>query len=219
VLDKVGVKWPHCLQVAGENGCAQLKIEEGERIFLGSNAGGIRKTTSMDFIFQHEQYLREFDLIHSGCYSYMETHLPQLRELNIPVSFDFSDDFVLEQALPLCRYVDFAFFSCADYSLAQTREIVQQAQASGSRIVCATRGDEGAILFDGQDWYQQAPDYVTPVDTMGAGDAFITAFICHFLAQPTGNKREAITNSLQKAAAFSAQICLKEGAFGYGTHY
>ncbi|MED6027846.1 hypothetical protein, partial [Serratia marcescens] len=22
-----------------------------------------------------------------------------------------------------------------------------------------------------------------------------------------------------KAAAFSAQICLKEGAFGYGTHY
>ncbi|MEH2762030.1 hypothetical protein QE243_02985, partial [Klebsiella pneumoniae] len=36
---------------------------------------------------------------------------------------------------------------------------------------------------------------------------------------PTGNKREAITNSLQKAAAFSAQICLKEGAFGYGTHY
>lgn len=219
VLDKVGVKWPHCLQVAGENGCAQLKIEEGERIFLGSNAGGIRKTTSMDFIFQHEQYLREFDLIHSGCYSYMETQLPQLRKLNIPVSFDFSDDFVLEQALPLCRYVDFAFFSCADYSLAQTREIVQQAQASGSRIVCATRGDEGAILFDGQDWYQQAPDYVTPIDTMGAGDAFITAFVCHFLAQPTGNKREAITNSLQKAAAFSAQICLKEGAFGYGTHY
>ncbi|SQC39715.1 kinase, PfkB family [Klebsiella pneumoniae] len=150
VLDKVGVKWPHCLQVAGENGCAQLKIEEGERIFLGSNAGGIRKTTSMDFIFQHEQYLREFDLIHSGCYSYMETHLPQLRELNIPVSFDFSDDFVLEQALPLCRYVDFAFFSCADYSLAQTREIVQQAQASGSRIVCATRGDEGAILLTGR---------------------------------------------------------------------
>lgn len=96
---------------------------------------------------------------------------------------------------------------------------MQQAQARGSHIVCATRGDEGAILFDGQDWYQQAPDYVTPVDTMGAGDAFITAFICHFLAQPTGNKREAITNSLQKAAAFSAQICLKEGAFGYGTHY
>ena len=39
VLDKVGVKWPHCLQVAGENGCAQLKIEEGERIFLGSTPG------------------------------------------------------------------------------------------------------------------------------------------------------------------------------------
>ncbi len=121
----------------------------------------------MDFIFQHEQYLREFDLIHSGCYSYMETHLPQLRELNIPVSFDF------QMTLYWSRRCRCAVTSTSPSSHApttapaQTREIVQQAQASGSRIVCATRGDEGAILFDGQDWYQQAPDYVTPVDTMG----------------------------------------------------
>ncbi|EAY9564092.1 ribokinase [Salmonella enterica] len=219
VLDDIGVKWPHCLQVPGENGCAQLKIDAGERIFLGSNAGGIRKTTSMDFIFQHEHYLRGFDLIHSGCYSYIDAQLPALRQLNIPLSYDFSDDFVLEEALPLCRYVDFVFFSCADYSLSQTREIVQRAHASGSRMVCATRGDEGAILFDGQAWYQQAPDYVTPVDTMGAGDAFITAFVCHYLSRQGRDSRNAISDSLQQAAAFSAQICLKEGAFGYGARY
>ncbi len=51
VLDKVGVKWPHCLQVAGENGCAQLKIEEGERIFLGSNAGGYSQDNFDGFYF------------------------------------------------------------------------------------------------------------------------------------------------------------------------
>lgn len=219
VLDELGVKHPHCLYVAGENGCAQLKIEQGERIFLGSNAGGIRKTTSMDFIFNHTDYLREFSLIHSGCYSYMEAQLPTLQQLGIPVSYDFSDDFVLEEALPFCRYVDFAFFSCADYSLEQTRDIIQQAHQSGSRIVCATRGSEGAILFDGKQWYQQAPEYVAPVDTMGAGDAFITAFLCHYLAQQNVADEEAIPASLKQAALFSAKICLKEGAFGYGVRY
>ena len=219
VLDELGVRHPHCLYVSGENGCAQLKIEDGERIFLGSNAGGIRKTTSMDFIFHHTDYLREYSLIHSGCYSYMEEQLPALQQLGVPVSYDFSDDFVLEEALPLCQYVDFAFFSCADYSLEQTRDIIQQAHDSGSRIVCVTRGSEGAILFDGKQWYQQAPEYVTPVDTMGAGDAFITAFLCHYLAQTNIPDEEAIPASLKQAALFSAKICLKEGAFGYGVRY
>ncbi|MCP6669825.1 ribokinase, partial [Klebsiella pneumoniae] len=76
-----------------------------------------------------------------------ETHLPQLRALNIPVPFDFSDDFVLEPALPLCSYVDFAFFSCADYSASQTCEIVQQPQATRSRIIFETRRAEVATLF------------------------------------------------------------------------
>lgn len=219
VLDELGVKHPHCLQVAGENGCAQLKIEQGERIFLGSNAGGIRQTTSMDFIFEYKDYLNEFALIHSGCYSYLEDQLPVLHQLGIPLSYDFSDDFVLEQALPLCRYVDFAFFSCAEYSLEQTREIIQQASEAGSRMVCATRGSEGALLYDGNQWYRQRPQYVTPIDTMGAGDAFITAFVCHYLATEHRDTEEALTHSLQYAADFSAQICLKEGAFGYGIRY
>lgn len=54
VLDKVGVKWLYCLQVVGENGCVQLKIEEGEWIFFGLNVGGICKIILMDFIFQYE---------------------------------------------------------------------------------------------------------------------------------------------------------------------
>ena len=32
-----------CKQLSGENGCAKVKIENGERIFLSSNEGGIRK--------------------------------------------------------------------------------------------------------------------------------------------------------------------------------
>lgn len=39
VLDKVGVKWPHCLQVAGENGCAQRKSKRENGYFLVRTPG------------------------------------------------------------------------------------------------------------------------------------------------------------------------------------
>lgn len=143
-------------KVAGANGFARLKNENGERVFLDSNAGGIRKTTSMAFIYDDLPYLREFDLIHTGSYSYIDAQLPRLRELGIPLSYDFSDDFELEQALSRCGYLDFAFFSCADYTPEQTRAIVTAASARGCRWVAATRGAEEALLFDGRRWFSHA---------------------------------------------------------------
>ncbi len=171
----------------------------------------------MDFIFQHEQYLREFDLIHSGCYSYMETHLPQLRELNIPVSFDFQMTLYWSRRCR-CAVTSTSPSSHAPTTAAQTREMCNKRRPAEVALSARRVEMKARFLFDGQDWYQQAPDYVTPVDTMGAGDAFITAFICHFLAQPTGNKREAITRAC-KSSSFLGTNLPERRAFGYGTHY
>lgn len=38
-LAKFGIDTRHCRQVAGENGYARLTVEQGERVFLGSNLG------------------------------------------------------------------------------------------------------------------------------------------------------------------------------------
>jgi len=223
VLDRLDIDRSRCRVVDGDNGCARLKIEQGERVFLGSNEGGIRKTAPMAFIFDDLPYLKAFDLIHTGSYSYIDEQLPALRQLGIQLSYDFSDDFVLESALQLCGFLDFAFFSCADYPLEQTRAIILAASERGCRYVAATRGSEGALLYDGQRWYQQPPHYVMPVDTLGAGDSFITAFLVNFVERAHFDKHAAPENiiqfSLEQAAAFSAQTCLIEGAFGYGTRY
>ena len=48
-LAKFGIDIRHCRQVAGENGYARLTIEQGERVFLGSNLGGVRQTESIYF--------------------------------------------------------------------------------------------------------------------------------------------------------------------------
>lgn len=203
----------HCRSVAGENGYASLTIEQGERIFLGSNAGGVSQTTPMDFVLDDAGWLTAFAVLHTSAYSYCDRLLPILATLPGKVSYDFSDDFDTAQALTLCPQLDYAFFSCADRPIEETRQLLQDAHRQGCPLAIATLGARGALLFDGSQWLSQAPHTIEPVDTLGAGDAFITAFL---LAHAAG---ESLQPSLQQAAAFAARICLVEGAFGAGMRY
>ena len=42
-LDEIGVEHGHCRQYEGENGCARVTLVDGDRVFLGSNRGGVLK--------------------------------------------------------------------------------------------------------------------------------------------------------------------------------
>ena len=42
-LAALGIETFKCKQYPGENGCPRVTVIDGERVFLGSNAGGIRK--------------------------------------------------------------------------------------------------------------------------------------------------------------------------------
>ena len=58
-----------------------------------------------------------------------------------------------------------------------------------------------------------------PVDTMGAGDAYISAFLMNYLAAEADEPDvdgDKITISLQKAAQFAATVIVKDGALGVG---
>lgn len=37
-----------------------------------------------------------------------------------------------------------------------------------------------SLLFSGADYLEWQPVYIEPVDTLGAGDAFLTGFAFHF---------------------------------------
>ncbi|MEA9391865.1 PfkB family carbohydrate kinase [Acerihabitans sp. TG2] len=237
-LQRLGVDASRCRQVSGENGCASLTIEQGERRFLGSNQGGVSRFTSMDFVLDDLDYLRSFALIHTGSYGYLDAQLPALYRLGLPLSYDFSDDFLLATALALCPYLDFAFFSCAEQTPERSRDILSQAVAAGAGCAVATRGAQPALLYDGRHWYEQRPRQVVPVDTLGAGDAFITAFLLGYFdlstqviamaedrLQPMSISNTAapdadrIVASLAMAADFAADICLQDGSFGCGERY
>jgi fructoselysine 6-kinase len=213
--DELGIDTSHCITADGPNGRAELKLEDGERIFLGSNEGGIAKSVPMDFVFDDPDFLESFDLIHTSAYSYIDPYLERFGSLDCPLSYDFSDDFGAAAALALCRHVDIGFFSCAEFEESETTGLLEAAVARGAGLAAATRGAGDAIVYDGQHWFRQAPVTVEPVDTLGAGDAFIAAFLVNYV---TGGE-SGLEQALERAAAFAARICQVEGAFGHGLSY
>jgi fructoselysine 6-kinase len=215
---ELGIDTSHCITADGPNGRAELGLEGGDRIFLGSNEGGIAKTVPMDFVFDDPGYLASFALMHTSAYSYIDQHLERFAAFDCPVSYDFSDDFDADAALALCSHVDFGFFSCADLGEGEVTGLLQAAIARGVGVVAATRGADDAIVYDGARWFRQPPVAVEPVDTLGAGDAFITAFLVSYVGSDAA-RAPRIEHALGQAAAFAARICQLEGAFGHGLSY
>lgn len=221
-LALTGVDTSHCRCADGPNGRAILTIEDGERVFISSNEGGVSKSVPMEFIFDDLDYLQTFSIMHTSAYSYLDDHLARMQSLDPMVSYDFSDDFDAEHALSLCQHIDIAFFSCSEWAEEATIDLLEKAVSCGCTLAVATRGSREAILFDGQSWFRQAPHPVTPTDTLGAGDAFISGFLVSYVGgQADKNRRPAslIEISLKKAALFASEICQVQGAFGHGLRY
>lgn len=221
-LTNIGVDTSHCRITDGPNGQAILQIQDGERVFISSNEGGISKSVPMEFIFDDLDYLQSFSIVHTSAYSYMDSYLGKIKPLNPLISYDFSDDFESEYALSLCEHIDFGFFSCSELAEQATMELLEEALNRGCTMAVATRGPQEVILFDGRSWFRQAPLKVTPTDTLGAGDAFISGFLISYLKGKAnaGVKADSlIENALQEAVAFAAEICQVQGAFGHGLPY
>ena len=153
-LAETGVDTSHCRREEGPNGRAILSIEDGERVFISSNEGGVSKSMPMEYIFDDLDYLNTFSIMHTSAYSYLDDHLARLQSLAPLISYDFSDDFDATQALPLCRFVDIGFFSCADWTEAAGMDLLEKAVSRGCSLAVATRGPHEAILFDGQSWFR-----------------------------------------------------------------
>jgi len=223
-LQEEGVELVECRQVIGENGAARVTVEEGtgDRIFLGSNEGGIRG----DMLYALDrftlEYVKQFDLVHSGNYCFTERELPKIKAAGVPISFDFSDDSTDEYLERVAPLVDYAFMSCGELTMEQTRARLEKVAALGPKLVCASRGSEGCIAYDGKNFYEQGIKPVEKlVDTMAAGDSLLTAFLVEYVAlekQGRGGP-DAIRACLDNAAGFAAHTCGLAGSWGHGKVY
>ncbi len=222
-LDKYQVDRSRCRQYEGENGCARVTLVEGDRVFLGSNKGGVLKDHPIELGDEDLKYASQFDVCHTSNNSYMDSQLPRMKQAGISVSYDFSGQWVdsdrVERVAP---YIDYAFLSCGSASQEMAVDICRMISSKGTKMVIATRGSEGAALYDGIDFYTQPPHLVEAVDTLGAGDSFAAAFLIEWLKvrDQAGTdetaRRTLIQQSMERAAEFSSKTCLVYGAFGEG---
>ena len=207
-----------CKKISGENGYSRCKLENGDRVFLDYNEGGVRSRHIYELDEFDIEYLKQFDLVHCGNYCYMESQLPKIKEANIPLSVDFSDDSTEEYYMQIAPLVTYAFCSY-DGTDEEVKKHLKKVSDLGPEIVCASRGAKGCMLYcNGKYYEQKAVPIEKVVDTMGAGDSLITTFMVGYTdARKKGiSQDEAIVSSIAEAAKFAAEICQIDGAFGYG---
>ena len=226
-LDQKGVGRTHCRSYQGENGFARVTLVDSDRVFKGSNQGGVLQEHPIYLEEGDLDYLSGFDLIHTTNNGFTDGLLPQLHTLSPLVSYDFSYRWNEEDRVErVCPNIDFGFLSCSDLDDQQTQALCRRLHEKGCGVVVATRGSKGATVYDGNQFYVQPPDLVQAVDTMGAGDSFATAMLVSILKALEAEGRElwnsalfragVLPAALKEAAAFSAHTGLIHGAFDSG---
>ena len=192
----------------GKTAFTDVALENGERVFKGFDLSIYGRLDLKDEDFA---YIRGFDLVHTSVYSKITRYLPQIRAEQVKISFDFSDKWDEDVMKEIAPQIDFACMSGSGHSPEEIRQRLKDLVAHGAELALITMGSEGALLYDGKEFYQQDIVPVDVVDTLGAGDAFITMFLLNYLVS------RDISYSLKLAAAAAAVACTYYGAFGHGT--
>ena len=253
-LSSIGVDISHIRTEHGSTSKDIIVSKHGERYFTEYDRT-ILDTHPIRLNKNELDFARSFDLIHSSVYSpFIPGAIEEIASLNIPMSYDFSVEwqtgytqvvgssydevmkYMKDNTMEhLCPLIDFGFFSCSNVSLKETKELLTKAISLGCRLAVATRGMDGSYCYDGTTFYHQKSYPAQVIDTLGAGDSFITRFLISYLQKENWlnqiicqinhsiSKEDvndylstAITSALADAAIFASRTCSIEGAFGYG---
>lgn len=226
ILKQLGIDDSRSRCFEGENGFAMVTLKGNDRVFLGSNKGGVAAEHGFAFTDEDLAYIRQFQLIYTNLNSYIEEDLPLLQSSGVPIAYDFSTRWTDEYLARVAPYVQVAILSCAHLTDEARDREMRKAAAHGVKIVLGTIGEAGSyVLYEGKTYYASAVHADDVIDTMGAGDAYFASFLCDLLkSSRTGALVEAdadmparLQHAMAVGAAFSAKMCAKEGAFGYGT--
>lgn len=225
-LRDLHVDLAHCELVnGGTTKRCDVNVYEGERSFVGVDLGtawpGAPVLTDDDIA-----YMNTFDLIHSSCNAKMPEQLIKLKDSSSLVSFDFGekDKYRVDEYLDMiCPYTDLALCSCDGLSLEDRKALAERLHEKGIDIVLLTSGSVGPLVYNGSVYVEGKVAYVKPVDTMGAGDSFLAAFMVSLLEQgwekhKTPNEA-MLREAMKQGAHYAAQNCLIEGGFGYKKTY
>lgn len=225
-LDDLDIDYSHSKNYSGENGFALVTLKGNDRVFLGSNKGGIAKEHKFELSEEDLSYIKQFEVIYTNLNSYIEGDLEKLFETGIPIAYDFSTRWTDEYLDKVAPYVTVAIMSCAHLTSEERSREMKKARDKGIAIVLGTIGEDGSYaLYKDEMIYTEAVHADNVIDTMGAGDSYFAAFLCSMLKSSAEGKliegndaemQKRILEAMKEGARFSAHVCSLEGAFGHG---
>lgn len=210
-LSEIGVGSVRVRRAHGEIGRTLVDVTpDGDRIFVASNLGGVMRDLSLCLAREDLDLLTGAAVIHTSIYSGLDHRLGALAAL-APVSYDFSDDYVVATALPLMRHLEVAFFSGSTLTVGDRAALARRCLEAGARAVVITAGAEGSIGYTAHEERHHGIERVDGmVDAMGAGDGFIAGFLRAWVEAPD------LSRALAEGARTGAEACRLAGAFGRG---
>lgn len=233
-----GIDISKCEYVQGETGRCTTRLVDGDRIITDDNDFGAVKTTPLKLTGERLEYIKNFDVAHSSCYSFIEDQLSYIKELGVPVVYDFSDCWDEASFDKVCPNIAAAFFSGKKLADEELKRLLKKAVGLGCELAICTIGKRGAIIFDGNNFFTKSPYNLglKVVDTLGAGDSFLTGFITAYFegkkkyaALMEGSPEKYTTNEdrsdyMKSLIEYSMSVgnltaiknCMVSGAFGGG---
>jgi len=144
-------------------------------------------------------------------YSHISPYLKSLKSVSKVLSYDFSNEWDRNFLAGTLPFVNIALISNSVNTIEENKELIHFASSFGPDVVLVTSGQQGALLYLGNQFYYQA---ILPVenlvDTLGAGDAFAARFMTDYL------DGLSVPIAMKNAAKSSAETCTYNGAFGHG---
>lgn len=211
VLDEVAVDHSRLRQAAGRNGMAFVQLDDdGDRRFVGSNGGGVQQLLRLRITAADLEYAAGYARVHTSTYSAIDSELPLLAE-NSTVSYDFSDHPASAHIEDVGPHVKVAFASGSHLRETEVEALGCHAVRSGVNQMVITLGARGVVAFEAAGHRRCQVKPVAAVDTLGAGDAFITGYLT---AQDAGAD---LQQCLDIASTSGALACTYRGAFGHAT--
>lgn len=202
-IRKKGVDISHLRVEEGKTAVSQVELIDGERVFGDYEEGVLKNYTLKE---EDMEFIKNFDVVICDVWGKVEGQFKDLKEKGITTAFDCATNPNSDESNTAIPYTDYLFYSvdCGDTS--EVREQMKTIHSRGPKLVICMMGEDGSMCFDGEEFHKFG---IVPceklVDSMGAGDSYISGFLSGIVEGLT------IEKAMEKGAAAATETL---GYFG-----
>ncbi len=174
VLELEGVEVDRLRVLHGPTAVTRIEIREGgERVFLSEELGVVADYSPSRADLVHAA---GSNLVHGAGLAQVREFLEALGRAGARASYDFSTS----DAPSDLHVLDVAFFASRPGTA--PLDLARFATSSGATAAVVTCGSQGSVAVEGDVVEEVPAARIDPVDTTGAGDAYIAAFLVERLS-------------------------------------